>query len=80
MSKTNKVSRELLNDYAMLDGMSRQLIAHQKNIFGIGKRLVKRASQSDISEGLIDNLDMVIVHMKKAQKELETAKKRLKKI
>ncbi|MCL4365396.1 MAG: hypothetical protein M1569_03150 [Candidatus Marsarchaeota archaeon] len=80
MLKSGKGNRELLNDYAMLDGMSRQLAAHQRKIFGIGKRLVERASQSDISEGLIDNLDMVIAHMKKAQKEIETAKRRLKKI
>lgn len=80
MSKSGKGSSELLNDYAMLNVMSRQLAAHQRKIFRIGKRLVERASQSDISEGLIDNLDMVIAHMRRAQKEIETAKRKLKKI
>ncbi len=80
MAKAKKGARELLQDYALLDGMSRQLAVHQKSIFGIGKRLVKRASQSDISGGLIENLDIVVSHMAKAQKEIERAKKRLKQI
>lgn len=80
MKKTKKGSKELLQDYALLDSMSRQLIVHQKSIFRIGKRLVRKASQSDITSGLIDNLDMVVSHMKKAQDEIERAKKRLKEI
>lgn len=68
---------ELLADYSMLDKMSKDLAVHQKNVKAIGKRIASR-TKSDLKFGLEENLDIVLEHMNKAQKELDRARKELK--
>jgi hypothetical protein len=74
MTKKN----ELEGDYKMLDAMSKMLKEHQQHIRAIGKRVVNTGVRLDLKEGLVENLDIVSNHMRKAQAELDKAKKRLK--
>ncbi|MGA3020551.1 MAG: hypothetical protein ABSD68_01210 [Candidatus Micrarchaeales archaeon] len=74
-----KVSRELIRDYNMLDRMSSNLLEHQKNVRLIAKSIAKRV-KSDLRYGLIENLDEVVEHMGRAQKELAKARKELEMI
>ncbi len=69
---------ELQGDYKMLEKMSKELKTHQQNVRAIGKRVVKTGVRLDLKEGLVENLDIVSNHMRKAQQELDKAKKRLK--
>lgn len=78
MAKTRKGSGELLNDYYMLDKMSKELKKHSNNVHAIGKRVVRKVWRTDLKEGLVENLEIVSNHMRRAQKELESAKKKLK--
>jgi hypothetical protein len=80
MAKSRKGASELLNDYYMLDKMSRELQKHSKNVKTIGKRVVRQVWKTDLKEGLVENLEIVSNHMKRAQKELDSAKKKLKMI
>ncbi len=78
MAKKTKVGKnELLEDYRMLDRMSKGLAVHQKNIQTISKRISKKVD-ADFRSGLIENLDIVASHMRRAMMELERAKKELK--
>ena len=70
---------ELLSDYRMLEKMSGSLKEHQKNVLAINKALAKKL-KGDFKYGLIENLQTVADHMKKAQKELDNARKELKRI
>ncbi len=69
---------ELMNDYKMLESMSRELAKHQKKVREIGKRIVKTKVSLDLKEGLVENLEIVSNHMRKAGQEIDRAKKRLK--
>lgn len=80
MPRSNKPAKnELLNDYKLLDKMSREIALHQKNIKLIRNAIAKKVS-SDVKFGLIENLDVVMSHMSKATKEMEKARKELKMI
>ena len=80
MAKAKKQEKEeLLSDYLMLEKMSKDLALHQKNIRVVGKSIVRKV-KSDLRYGFLDNLDIVEEHMKKAQKELDKARKELKQI
>ncbi|MDE1827653.1 MAG: hypothetical protein KGH65_00625 [Candidatus Micrarchaeota archaeon] len=80
MKNGKKPSRnELMNDYKLLDKMSREIILHQKNIKIIRDAIAKKVN-SDVKFGLIENLDVVMGHMKKAMKEMDDARKELKEI
>ena len=77
MERDRKRSKnELLKDYHMLDKMSKDLIEHQKAIRAIGMKIAKNV-KSDIRYCLVDNLEDVIDHMDRAQKELDRAKREL---
>lgn len=80
MAKSKKGGNELLNDYYMLDKMSKELQEHSRNVRAIGKRVVRRVYKTDLKEGLVENLEIVSNHMKKAQEELDSAKRKLKMI
>ncbi|MGI0141635.1 MAG: hypothetical protein ACREBF_03230 [Candidatus Micrarchaeales archaeon] len=77
-SKTPK-KNELISDYKMFDKMAKDLIKHQKSVTAIARSIGKKTS-TDFGSGLIENLDVVITHMQKAQKELDKARKELKQI
>ncbi len=70
---------ELVNDYKMLDKMAKELVVHQKMIKQINRRIAKSVS-ADFRGGLVGNLDIVMSHMQKAAREIERAKKELKRI
>lgn len=80
MRKSKKPNKnELLNDYKLLDKMSKEITLHQKNIKVIRDAIAKKVN-SDVKFGLIENLDVVMGHMKKAMKEMDDARKELKEI
>jgi hypothetical protein len=80
MGKSRGPSRnELLKDYFMLNKMSRNLALHQKNVRVIGRKVAKTA-KTDLTDGIVDNLDLVVAHMKRAQSEIDKAQKKLKQI
>ncbi len=70
---------ELMGDYRMLEKMSGSLKEHQKNVLAINKELAKKL-KGDFKYGLIENLQTVADHMRNAQKELDRARKELKRI
>jgi hypothetical protein len=76
MAKNNKANRELMKDYNMLNRMSDNLLEHQKNVRLIAKSITKKV-KSNLRYGLIENLDEVLEHMDRAQKELTKARKEL---
>ncbi len=78
MAKRKRIRRnELLSDYRMLDKMSKELRVHQKSIRQINRRIA-RSVDADFRSGLVENLDIVVSHMRKAAGELDRAKKELK--
>jgi hypothetical protein len=80
MSKNGKTgSRELLDDFRMLDRMAADLKEHQKRVLEIGKRISK-AAKSDVNYGLLEDLDIIATHMNKAHKEIVRAKKKLRNV
>ncbi len=83
MSKQqNNGAKELVKDYSMLNKMSKELREHKRYISSIGKRLssISNRSKSDMEYGLIENLDIVMLHIDKARNEIEKAKRKLKMI
>jgi hypothetical protein len=83
MSKQqNNGAKELVKDYYMLNKMSKELREHKRYISSIGKRLssISNRSKSDMEYGLIENLDIVMLHIDKARNEIEKAKRKLKMI
>jgi hypothetical protein len=70
---------ELMSDYGMLEAMSGSLGEHRKNVLKINKELARKL-KGDFKYGLIENLQEVAGHMKNAQKELDKARKELKRI
>lgn len=78
MAKTKRLSKnELLSDYHMLETMSKDLTLYQKNIRIVGRSITRKV-KSDLRYGFLENLDIVEGHMRKAQKELDRARKELK--
>lgn len=77
MAKAN--NKEMLNDYKMLQKMSKELTRHQSNLKLIRKAIAK-GMKTDLKYGLIENIDTVLKHMGKASKEMEDARKELKMI
>ena len=77
-----KRNLDLINDYVMLNRMSKELSKQQNRVLAIGRSLynIEKKAQSDMEDGLIENLDFVAFHMKKARNEIEKAKKKLKMI
>ncbi len=73
-------NNELLNEYELLEKISKELDVHQKNIKAVGKRIAKDNASLDFSEGLIENLEIVSNHMLAAKRELDRAKEKLKSI
>lgn len=80
MPKGKKPSKsELMDDYRLLEKMSKELSSHQKKMLVIRNAIAKKVN-ADLKYGLIENLDVVMERMGKAQKELESARKELKRI
>ncbi len=80
MSKSRKPKKnELLDDYRMLEKMSKDLVEHQKKIKMINRNIAKKL-KSNMRFGLVDNLEITLDHMDRAQKEIDKAKKELKMI
>jgi uncharacterized protein YoaH (UPF0181 family) len=67
----------LMEEYQTLAGMSRSLAAHRRNVDAVSRRIAKKMSP-DLSSGLLENLDIVSSHIRKAAKELDSALKELK--
>lgn len=78
--RKNPGRNELMNDYKMLDSMSKSLAEHQKRLLGIGKSIMKKSTNSDLTTDVVANLDTVFGHMRKAQRELNKARDKLKMI
>ncbi len=78
MAKSRIGRNEIFKDYIMLEKIAKELAKHQKNLRAIGKRAVIGARKTDLNEGIVENLDIVSNHMKKAQEEVEKARKKLK--
>ncbi len=79
-SRRKADDKELLRDYFMMESMAKELKWHQDRIRAIGKRVVKKAAKTDLKDGIIENLDVVVTHMKNAQRELDRAMGKLKMI
>ena len=77
MKKSGNSRNEIRSDYKMLEKMSDDLKAHRENLKAIGKHIAK-GMKTDMRFGIIENLDMVAMHMNNAKRELEKAKKTLK--
>lgn len=70
---------ELMKDYDSLEKMYLVLKKNQKDIHMIGRR-VELKSNSDLEDGIAENLDIVSAHIARAQKEIGLAIKKLKMI
>jgi hypothetical protein len=70
---------ELMKDYDSLEKMYVSLKKNQKDIHMIGRR-VELKSNSDLEDGIAENLDIVSAHIARAQKEIGLAIKKLKMI
>ena len=70
---------ELMKDYDSLEKMCVRLKKNQKDIHMIGRR-VELKSNSDLEDGIAENLDIVSAHIARAQKEIGLAIKKLKMI
>ncbi len=68
---------EIIGDYLLLEVMSKDLSKHNKSLKQVGKRIAA-GMDSYNKYGLIDVLSMVSMHIERAQKELEKAKRELK--
>ena len=78
MAGKNKGSAEVLRDYRMLERISRELKEHERRLHDVVARRVARKARTDLEEGLLENLDIVASHMRRAQKEIDKAKRKLK--
>lgn len=67
---------ELLMDYYTMEKMSKELLRQQKNVKGIGRRIARKG-KTGMEEGLVEDLNMIAVHMSKARRELDKARKKL---
>ncbi len=80
MAKSKKNGKdEVLKDYLMLEAMSRDIREHRENLKRISGRISK-GMDSYNKYGLVDVLSMVSMHMERARKEIDKAKKGLKHI
>ena len=70
---------ELMKDYDSLEKMCVRLKKNQKDIHMIGRK-VELKSNSDLEDGIAENLDIVSAHIARAQKEIGLAIKKLKMI
>lgn len=80
MAKKRDEGREVLIDYKMLGQISKQLQAHEKTLRDVVAKNVAKKAKTDLEEGLLENLDIVAMHMRNAQKELEKARQKLRMI
>ena len=78
MAKKGKSKNEIINDYRMLDKMSKQLKVHERILHDVVAKKIAKKSRTDLEEGLLENLDIVSMHMIKARKEIDRAKEKLK--
>ena len=76
-TKGSRRNSSVLKDYETLEKMFKDLGEHQKNIKQMNLRISK-GMDSYNKYGLIDVLSMVSMHMERARKELEKARKELK--
>ncbi len=75
-----KSRKGLANDYRLLDMISKELLEHERRIMVIGKNVARKKIRTDLEDGMIENLDIVLEHMDNARKEIERAKKKLRMI
>jgi BMFP domain-containing protein YqiC len=78
MAKTAKKQKGLMDDYQLLERVSKQLSDHRKKIASVQGKIARKKIRTDLEDGLIENLDIVSEHMANAQKEVDRARKRLK--
>ncbi|MDE1860185.1 MAG: hypothetical protein KGH72_00525 [Candidatus Micrarchaeota archaeon] len=76
--KSRAGANELLKDFYMINDMTKKLGEHQKKIRAIAKHVARSGYKTGLTEGVVENLDLVMSHMNKARKELERAGRRLK--
>ncbi len=67
----------LLEEYRTLESMSRSLASHRKGVDAVARRIARKMGP-DLGSGLVENLEIVSVHIGKAGKELDRALKELK--
>lgn len=79
MAKTSIRRNALLKDYRMLSGMSRHLLKSRNEIARINKRILGKLSGNSRID-LVENLELVMVHMDRARKEIDKSARKLKQI
>jgi hypothetical protein len=77
MAKRKENREDILQDYFLLESMTRELHRHKQNLKRICSR-IERGMDSYNKYGLIDVLSMVSMHIERADRELEKARKELK--
>ncbi|MDE1761825.1 MAG: hypothetical protein KGH59_00380 [Candidatus Micrarchaeota archaeon] len=78
MAKGSNAGKKLLREYTIIGKMTNQIVLHQKGIKQIRKKVAKR--RSDVGYGIIENLDIALLHMNRAKQELDKAMKELKSV
>ncbi len=79
MAKEKKSRITIAKEYKQLEGMSRALAAHQKDVHAVGKSIARKMS-TNMKYGLVENLNTVEGHIGRARKEVDRAMKALKSI
>lgn len=79
-SKRGKGAAGLTADYYLLGRISRELGGHRSKIGEIGRRIARKKITTDLEDGLIENLDVVMEHMRNAKKEVDRAQRKLRMI
>jgi hypothetical protein len=80
MAAKRSRNEEVLKDYNMLGKISAQLRTHERLLHNVVSKRVARKTKTDLEEGILENLDIVATHMRKARAEVEKARHKLKMI
>lgn len=76
MPANTKYNNEIIVDYKMFDKMSKDIALHYKTLLLIRKNIAKNKKvASDLKFEFLENLDIIIKHMKNAEKELNKSKR-----
>ncbi len=76
----DKKTGDLLSDYYLLEKMSKELTEYQEKMAAVGKRIAKKSIRTDLEDGLIENLEIVLKHIGNAKSEVDKAAEKLRMI
>ncbi len=81
MKSRNTKNNELFLDYKLFDGMSKELKTHYKKVLKIRSSISKnKKASSDLKFEVLESLDIILDHVKKASKELDKSKRVIKEL